>query len=374
MAKATTPRKPIFIPGAFDDLRAAAGQEAGNAPLRVRLVDIDEDPDQPRTTFDPGELQQLADTITLLGGVLQPIGLRAPAEGRYRLVFGARRYRASKLLGLADIPAIIVADDQAGLTAQVIENQSRANLSNSDLAAVIVRLTEQGMKGKQIATVCGLTDHAVTMFRSAPRLPPLLAARMDDGDMRALYELFTAWQKQPAEIEAALAGHEAALSVTEARRLIEAATGRATSSIYLRGKASAASETVDVAQEGEPALARLELPHSGEAVASPPASKPPHSGEAALAVPAKVAAGEVDRTPLPPGSAKARKSEPVTGPSHPASLPVPVFIMETSEGRRGFLVTNQGTGTMGDGGTVLLDVEGEKVEVSFVSLRPVAVG
>ncbi len=205
-------------------------------------MDIDEDPEQPRTTFDQGELEQLAETITLLGGVLQPIGLRAPVDGRYMLVFGARRYRASRLLGLADIPAIIVAGEQAGLAAQVIENQSRANLSNSDLAAVVKRLGAAGMKGKQIATVCGLTDYAVTMFRSVGKLPPFLSKRLDEGDMRAIYELFTAWGKHPAEIEAAMDGHDAALSVTEARRIIESATGRSTGSIFLTPKAGPVGE------------------------------------------------------------------------------------------------------------------------------------
>ncbi len=371
MAKAATPKKSIFIPGAFDDLRAAAGQDAGNASLRVRLVDIDEDPNQPRTTFDQAELQQLADTITMLGGVLQPIGLRAPVAGRYQLVFGARRFRASKMLALADIPAIIVADDQAGLAAQVIENQARANLSNSDLAGVIGRLGEQGMKGKQIATVCGLTDHAVTMFRSASRLPPFLAQRIDDGDMRAIYELFTAWQKQPAEIEAACEGHEANLSVTEARRLIEAATGRVTSSIYLRGKTPAPPTADDLAEPSEGAPALPEPPHSGEAVAAPGTPEPPHSGEA-VAVPraSKPAPKKDDAAPEPARLFPDEVAAPaaLAQPTQPVGFPV--FVMELPDGRRGMLVTNRRTGTKG---LALLDVQGEDVEASFSELRPVDV-
>ncbi len=193
MAKAATPRSRSSFRAPLMTCAPLRARTPATHPCASGLWTLTRTPNQPRTTFDQAELQQLADTITMLGGVLQPIGLRAPVAGRYQLVFGARRFRASKMLALADIPAIIVADDQAGLAAQVIENQSRANLTNSDLAGVIGRLSEQGMKGKQIATVCGLTDHAVTMFRSAPRLPPFLAQRMDRrrhaGDLRAVHRL-----------------------------------------------------------------------------------------------------------------------------------------------------------------------------------------
>ena len=375
MAKAATPRKSIFIPGAFDDLRAAAGEEADNASLRIRLVDIDEDPNQPRTVFDEAELRQLADTIELLGGVLQPIGVRTSVGGRYTLVFGARRFRASKLLGLADIKAIVVPDDQASLAAQVIENQSRANLSNSDLAAVVGRLSDQGVKSKQIAVICGLTDYAVTMFRSAPRLPAFLSARVNGSDMRAIYELFTTWQKQPAQIEEALAEHDAALSVTEARRIIEAATGKATSSIYLRGKPN--GETMPAAEAPRP-------PHSAEAAPPAPGAMPtatersrrPHSAETSPA--SQVILRNGSGAPEPALSPSAASKPPHSAEAaHVSSIGTargPVFIVELPDGRRGFLVTTEHTGNTGDEGTVLVDVHGEKVEAPFVGLRPVSVG
>lgn len=357
MAKAAVPKKPIFIPGAFDDLRAAASGDVGSNALRVRLVDIDEDPNQPRTTFDQAELQQLADTITMLGSVLQPIGLRAAVGGRYQLVFGARRFRASKLLNLADIPAIIVADDQAGLAAQVIENQARANLTNSDLAAVVSRLSDEGMKGKQIATVCGLSEHAVTMFRSASRLPPFLVHRMNDGDMRAIYELFTVWQKQPAEIEAACNGHEASLSITEARRLIEAATGRTTSSIYLRGKVPVLPTPGTSLEPSEAPLLFPEPPHSGEVVDGVQVPEPPHSGE----IPSV----------RPPSLPPVADAAPVPLAQPTKSVGSPVFVMELPDGRRGVLMTNRRATTKG---TAILDVQGEAIEALFVELRPVDVG
>jgi ParB family chromosome partitioning protein len=361
MGKAATPKKSLFTAGVFDGLEAATMGGTGNAPLRVLLADIDEDPEQPRTTFDQGKLEQLAETITLLGGVLQPIGLRAPVDGRYMLVFGARRYRASRLLGLADIPAVVVAGEQAGLAAQVIENQSRADLFNSDLAAVVKRLGAGGMKGKEIGTVCGLTDHFVTMFRSVSRLPSFLAARLNDGDMRAIYELFTAWQKQPAEIEGAMEGHDTALSVTEARRLIEDATGRTTSSIYLKPKAEAvASVPLPVPQENEDT--GPELPGIVDEVEAPAPVAP-----TIVPVPAARPAPSIP----PVSAAPTGSAAPVTAPA-PAARAVqaglPVFIMETAAGQRGVLVTSRRAGTKGH---VLLDVDGAEIEAAFAELRPV---
>lgn len=369
MAKPATPKKSIFIPGAFDDLRAAATGDAGTGPLRIRLVDIDEDPEQPRTTFDQGELEQLAETITLLGGVLQPIGLRAPVDGRYMLVFGARRYRASRLLGLADIPAVIVAGEQAGLAAQVIENQSRANLSNSDLAAVVRRLGADGMKGKQIGTVCGLTDYAVTMFRSVGKLPPFLSRRLDEGDMRAIYELFTAWQKQPAEIEAAMGGHNAALSVTEARRIIESATGRSTGSIYLKPKVEAGSEhEPEVKSEPQPE------PQPGPAapvLAIVPAA-PSQEEDAGPSLPSLVdlpllPASEKQPAPLIPRPSV--KPSPVLVASTPEAYSVPVFIVEV-DGEQGELMTELRSDKAD---FAFVQIGTARVEVPFAELRCIGV-
>ncbi len=363
MAKVATPKKSIFIPGAFDDLRAAATGDTGTGPLRVRLVDIDEDPEQPRTTFDQGELEQLAETITLLGGVLQPIGLRAPVDGRYMLVFGARRYRASRLLGLADIPAVIVAGEQAGLAAQVIENQSRANLSNSDLAAVVKRLGADGMKGKQIGTVCGLTDYAVTMFRSVGKLPPFLSKRLDEGDMRAIYELFTAWGKQPAEIEAAMDGHDAALSVTEARRIIESATGRSTGSIFLKTKAGSGSEPEREDQpEPEPEAPVLKIV---------PAA-PRQEEDAGPALPGLV---DSQLSPLPevlPAPAIPRpivNASPAPVASTPKGHSAPVFIVEV-DGEQGELMTGERS-TKADFAFVRMGTA--TLEVPFAELRCISV-
>jgi len=88
-------------------LRTGAGPASAlpGQVLRLSVADIDEDPDQPRTVFDADELQSMAQSIAL-HGVLQPIVVRPPVNGRYVLAFGARRLRASRLGGLSHIPAL----------------------------------------------------------------------------------------------------------------------------------------------------------------------------------------------------------------------------------------------------------------------------
>ncbi|MCC8509771.1 ParB/RepB/Spo0J family partition protein [Xanthomonas perforans] len=136
--KSAKPRA-SFAASSFGNLRAATGEGQGEA-LRILLADIDEDPNQPRRSFDQAELESLAESIKLKG-VVQPIVVRPPVDGRYMLAFGARRYRASKLAGAADIPAIVRAASDDDYAAQVIENQQRANLSNNELATAIEQLS-----------------------------------------------------------------------------------------------------------------------------------------------------------------------------------------------------------------------------------------
>ena len=151
-------------------LRAASSQAPGEA-LRLLLADIDEDPHQPRTVFDAAELQSMADSIRA-HGVVQPIVVRPPVNGRYLLAFGARRLRASRLAEVPDIPAVIRLAGAGDFAEQLVENQQRADLTNTDLAAAIARLVGEGANTKDIAALCALKDYQVAAFRQAGNFPP----------------------------------------------------------------------------------------------------------------------------------------------------------------------------------------------------------
>jgi ParB family chromosome partitioning protein len=215
------------------------------------------------------------------------------------------------------------------------------------------------MKVKQIAAVCSLKEYQVAAFRSVERLPPFMAARLDLSDMRAIYDLFRAWERDGPAIEAAMPAEDVFLTITEARRIIEAATGKTTNSVFLtRGKDAApqpvAAEEVPQAPS-ESVAAEPEAPSADE-TKDP---KLPDQVTSSAELPSKGAVRPTD----PPRPAPA-------APIAPVAMR-PVFIMETADGRRGVLVTER---RAQQAGNVLLDVAGGEIaEVMFSELRPVEV-
>ncbi|CAO3441196.1 ParB/RepB/Spo0J family partition protein [Azospirillum endophyticum] len=222
----SAPAKPraAFAAASFTALRAALGDGQGEL-LHLPLADIDEDPGQPRTAFEEEGLALLAASIRE-HGVVQPVVVRPAVDGRHRLAFGARRLRAARLAGLAEIPAVIRREAGGDFAAQLIENQHRTPLSNSDLAAAIAHLAADGHTAKQIATICALKVYELSAFRQAANFPPALRARIDQADMRALYDLYRQWRKTPDAVLAALPEADVVLTVTEARRIVGAITAR----------------------------------------------------------------------------------------------------------------------------------------------------
>lgn len=228
MSAPANPRA-AFAAASFAALRAALGDGQGEV-LHLPLADIDEDPGQPRTLFEEEGLALLAASIRT-HGLVQPVVVRPAVAGRYRLAIGARRLRAARLAGLADIPAVIRREGDGDFAAQVIENQHRARLSNSDLAAAIARLAADGHTGKEIAMICALKPYEISAFRQAANFPPELRGRIDQADMRALYDLYRQWRKTPDAVLGKLPAADVVLTVTEARRIVGAITGRPTGSI-----------------------------------------------------------------------------------------------------------------------------------------------
>lgn len=339
MSKAPTtnpPAKPAsarpkasFAAASFGDLRAASGDGHGEA-IRILLGDIDVDPNQPRKSFDQAELESLADSIKLKG-VVQPIVVRPPEDGRYMLAYGERRWRASKLAGVADIPAVVRAGDVDYAT-QVIENQQRADLANSELAAAVEQLSADGHNNKQIGTICNLKDYQVAAFKQVSKFPAELRARLDNADIRALYDLFRQWGKTPAEVIAALPDAETFITITEARRIIGSITGKPTGSIIL--------------DRGTPAPEPAPDPGSPSADTAPdggttegkkaPALAPPRSEPLHRASPTPESA-----TPRQPIDEEWEARRPASQPPALPQTGAPVFIVKVGDGETGRLVVDR---------------------------------
>jgi ParB family transcriptional regulator, chromosome partitioning protein len=331
MSKQSTKPRATFTAASFGNLRAAAGESHGEA-IRILLGDIDEDPNQPRRTFDQGALESMAESIKE-HGVVQPIVVRPPVEGRYMLAFGARRLRASKLAGVADIPAVIRAAGPADFAAQVIENQQRADLSNSELAAAIAKLAEEGKTNKQIGAICSLKDYQVAAFRQARNFPLELRNLIDNADMRALYDLYRQWQKTATEVIEALPGAETFITVTEARRIIGGITGKPTGSIILDRPAAPAPQTPAEAPQSVPAAASAQEPPAPAAVNHEPTPAGAGKGLHGASPPAPALA--------PAETRRTRNEQPSPAPQAPTVKSAPVFMVAAGDGQEGRLVVDR---------------------------------
>jgi len=143
--------------------------EAMTTPQRndeLKEIDVDliqRGPWQPRTHFDDEALQELADSISTQG-VVQPIVLRAAEGGRYEIVAGERRWRASQLAGLDKVPAVIKHfDDQTAAAVSLIENIQRENLNPLEESTALLRLmNEFEMTHQQIADSVGRSRTSVS--------------------------------------------------------------------------------------------------------------------------------------------------------------------------------------------------------------------
>lgn len=201
---------------AFAELNAAFGADEG--VLRLPLNLVFEDPQQPRETFDEGELRDLAETVRR-HGLLQPIVVRpADASGRYMVRFGARRLRAVRLAGLAEVTALVrggEASEAEILIEQVLENDQRTGLSTAERARGVERLLGLGLTQAEIARALRQPTDVITMLAAVKRMPPVLQRLAPALGARTLYSLFGAWKADAAATETWLSGRSGA-SVTQA--------------------------------------------------------------------------------------------------------------------------------------------------------------
>jgi len=181
-----------------------------SAPPGVMELDIDliaPNPEQPRTHFEPTELQELAESIRQ-HGILQPLVVSRDPNGGYRLVAGERRLQAARLAGLRTVPVVLreVADEQL-LELALIENLQRSDLNPIETAAAYRRLIDEyGYTQEQVAQRVGKSRSAVANALRLLQLEPeirrsVAAGEISEGHARALLAIedsarrIAAWQE-----------------------------------------------------------------------------------------------------------------------------------------------------------------------------------
>ncbi|MCL2023947.1 MAG: ParB/RepB/Spo0J family partition protein [Oscillospiraceae bacterium] len=173
----------------LNDLPDSAG---GGGVSTLRLNDIETNPAQPRKIFDNDSLAELAESIRE-HGVLQPLLVRPMAAGGYQLVAGERRYRASRLAGLAEVPVVIrELNDSQAMAAALIENLQREDLNPLEEAQGYKELIDKlGMTQEQTAKSVGKSRSAVANSLRLLDMPEavrdaLMHGKITPGHARAI--------------------------------------------------------------------------------------------------------------------------------------------------------------------------------------------
>lgn len=182
------PKKKALGRGLGSLIQEAQSETGGSAVTADSMVDIESihpNPNQPRTHFNDAELNELSDSIAE-HGVLQPLLVRKDAEG-YEIIAGERRYQASKIAGLTEVPVIIKdVDDQKMLEIALIENLQRSDLNPIEEAKGYKQLIKQsGMTQEALSKAVSKSRSAITNSLRLLDLPEPVQQYLFDGRLTA---------------------------------------------------------------------------------------------------------------------------------------------------------------------------------------------
>ncbi len=206
----------LFIDNATEDLSSSAS-------VRLKLMDIVPNKEQPRKKFDDEKLTELTQSIAK-HGVLQPLLVRPMPDGSYRLVAGERRWRAARTAGLSEVPVVIkeMTDEEAAVFA-LVENLQRADLNPVEEAQGMRRLMDDfGLTQEQVSERVGKSRPAVANALRLLKLPSQVLESVSSGELSAGHaRALAALDDDETIIEAARTVISKKLSVRETEKLVK---------------------------------------------------------------------------------------------------------------------------------------------------------
>jgi len=148
----------------------------------VAIQDIEANPFNPRTHFEQEALEELSKSIEV-HGIIQPLTLRSTGRGKYQLISGERRFRASQIAGLTEVPAYIrVANDQEMLEMALVENIQREDLNAIEVALSYQRLIEEcSLTQEQMSQKIAKSRSSITNHLRLLKLPVEIQKSVRDG-------------------------------------------------------------------------------------------------------------------------------------------------------------------------------------------------
>jgi ParB family chromosome partitioning protein len=219
---ALLPGKSQAKPSASHSVPEPHKESAPSGLQQIPIHQIDPNPVQPRTVFTADKLGELADSIRA-NGIIQPLVLQRAGE-RYQLVAGERRWRAARLAGLTEVPAVIqeFAADKL-LQIALIENIQREDLNPIEVAHALDRLaTDYSLSHEEIGKRTGKDRATVSNLIRLLKLPQpvqvmVAEQRLNMGHARAILGLTTPEQ----QVELAQRAANQGLSVRQVERLVQ---------------------------------------------------------------------------------------------------------------------------------------------------------
>lgn len=228
-----------------------AAPAAQATPTSVCLIDIDlieVNPFQPRTEFNEQALEELASSIALMG-LIQPVTLRPIAGGKYQIISGERRWRASRMAGLKEIPAYIrKTDDNGMLEMAIVENIQRENLDAIEIAISFQRLIDEcKLTQEEMAVRVGKKRASVANYLRLLKLPaPIQLALRQDKLSMGHAKCILGLEKEKDQLKMANAIIEKGLSVRAVEAMIRKITERQLKSASKDNSQTGAAESTDL--------------------------------------------------------------------------------------------------------------------------------
>lgn len=159
-------------------------KELSKSVATIPIAWIEANPHQPRKDFEPEAIKELAESIKV-HGIIQPLTLRRLSNNAYQIIAGERRFRASQLAGLTEVPAYVrIADDQTLLEMALVENIQREDLNALEVAFSMNRLIKEcELTHDELSGRLGKNRSTVTNYLRLIKLPPEIQQAVRDKDI-----------------------------------------------------------------------------------------------------------------------------------------------------------------------------------------------
>lgn len=190
--------------------------------LSLPISQVERCSSQPRKSFDEASLTELADSIRE-HGIIQPLTVRKLSSGYYQIIAGERRWRAARIAGLKEVPAVVIeADDQKASELALVENLQREDLNPMEEAAGFQALIQTyHMTQEEAAKRVGKSRSAVTNALRLLGLNPTVRKQVESGQLSAGHARALLPLAAPAQVRTAATVIESGLSVRQTEALVK---------------------------------------------------------------------------------------------------------------------------------------------------------